>query len=333
MTTPKIRIGISAIFDPRITAHGRTLLRSLELFRNHCRPDASITYEFADDNAKRGTAISVAEMFAKKSVDVVVGHFSSDAAVGAVPIYEANGIPLLLPAATASVVTEENSNAFRICPNDTALARRLLSFVLGRGWSTIHLSSDDSLHGTMLAREIENAASSKVTFTTIASSADALVFAGRLASSAQFVSTTRMQQIDAPIILTDDAASPSLPRLIDKPGELYIVSFAPAHAIAQGQRFSSLYRLTYGVDPDVYGLESFAALQVASKARACGAGLLRAISEGTFDTVVGPVHFLRGERAGAPHGLWRVESMCLVFQELLSDTTHLTQTKGESVLS
>lgn len=333
MSGQKMRVGISAIFDPRITSHGRTLLRSLELFRNHYRSAVSVTYEFADDNADRNTAINVAEQFVKKSVDVVVGHFSSDAAVAAAPIYGASGIPLLLPAATASAVTNDNNNAFRICPNDTALANRLVNFVIQRGWSTIYISSDESLHGRILAREIEiRTEGSTITLTSNASSADALVFAGRLAASGHFVSAMRTRQINTPIILTDDAASASLPSVVEKPGELHIVSFAPAYSIAQGQRFCSLYRLTYGVDPDVYGLETFAALQVAVEAKACGPSMLRTISEGFFTTAVGGVQFQRGERAGAPHGLWSVEGRSLLFQALLDDTVPVSQTKGESIL-
>lgn len=332
MSNSGIRIGISAIFDPRITSHGRTLLRSVELFRNHCAPHFPITYEFGDDNADPQTAIRIAEGFVKRSVDVVVGHFSSDAAVAAAPIYDANGIPLLLPAATTSSVTENNSNAFRICPNDTALARRLLSFVIQRGWSRIHISSDESLHGKTLAAEIRmQAKRSTVQLTSIASTADALVFAGRLAASCRFVSTMRAQRSNAPIILTDDAASTSLSSLIENPGELHVLSFAPAHSIAQGQRFCDLHRLTYGADPDVYALEAFAALQIAADAKTNNQSMLHAISEGAFDTAIGLVRFHRGEREGAPHGLWKVENEGIVFKTLVKDRVSINRIKEETV--
>jgi ABC-type branched-subunit amino acid transport system substrate-binding protein len=320
MTTSRLLIGISAILDPRITPHGRTLLRSLEVFRNHYQSSAAITYDFDDDGADRDTAISVAERFVRNGVDVVVGHFSSDAALAVAPIYSHNGITLLLPAATADAITQNNSNAFRVCPNDSALARRLACFAAHRGWRTLWISSDDSVHGQMLAKAIKSAAEGTAVLTPDDSAADALVFAGRVAASGRFVSAVRARGIKMPIILTDDAASQQLSKFVSEPGELHILSFAPADSVPEGQHFRSLYRRSYGIDPDIYALEALAALQVAAAPRTREGRRFQIVSEQSFDTAVGPVRFDKGERVGAPHGLWTIEGDRLSFRRLIDDT-------------
>ncbi|NVL56145.1 amino acid ABC transporter substrate-binding protein, partial [Pseudomonas syringae pv. actinidiae] len=113
---PGLRVGVSALFDPADTPHARTFMRALAVARN-CIPGlARVQWHFLDDGANAARGAEVAQHMIDWQADVVVGHFSSDAAIIAAPLYQQAGIALLTPAATIDRLTLEHFNVFRFCP-------------------------------------------------------------------------------------------------------------------------------------------------------------------------------------------------------------------------
>ncbi|EPM69538.1 hypothetical protein A3SM_28795, partial [Pseudomonas syringae pv. actinidiae ICMP 18886] len=136
---PGLRVGVSALFDPADTPHARTFMRALAVARN-CIPGlARVQWHFLDDGANAARGAEVAQHMIDWQADVVVGHFSSDAAIIAAPLYQQAGIALLTPAATIDRLTLEHFNVFRFCPSDRQLAGDLVSWLASRQWQRVHV--------------------------------------------------------------------------------------------------------------------------------------------------------------------------------------------------
>jgi ABC-type branched-subunit amino acid transport system substrate-binding protein len=305
MPAKKLKVGLSALLNANETAHSRTFLRGITLSINEMPEVAKMDFVFADDGASPKRALEVADYFVGNGVEVVVGHFSSDSAMSASEIYARHNIPLLLPAATASKVTRGKSNAFRICPSDSLLAKRLVTYVQRKGWTRLSVESDTSLHGIMLADEIRDQAKRMLLHLVDESfSADALIFAGRLKASADYVIGKRAEGYGGPIVLTDDAASPKVLADMDDPGELSIIGFAAASMIDEASAISRAHRASFGEEPDVYFLETVAAMSIAAQLAGWEGDRVEAVRTGEFPTVVGAVSFAEGERRNPPHAIW-----------------------------
>lgn len=106
MRARQLTVGMSAVFDPAVTAHARTFLRAVCVARNYIPQLVNARFLFADDAADPTIAGDVAARFVNAGVDLVIGHLSSDAAVAVSETYLEAGISLITPAATADAVTE-----------------------------------------------------------------------------------------------------------------------------------------------------------------------------------------------------------------------------------
>src|SRR5690606_10720909 len=93
-----VKVGVSASLDPARTVHTQGFLNSVELF-NRTR-DFPFHLVWTDDGASAHRARAAARQMIASGVDVVVGHFASDAAASALEMYQDSGTPVLLPAAT-----------------------------------------------------------------------------------------------------------------------------------------------------------------------------------------------------------------------------------------
>jgi hypothetical protein len=306
---PGLTVGLSALFDPQDTPHARTFLRALTVARNGMPSLGRVQWHFLDDgaNAERGAQVA-REMVAQK-VDLVLGHFSSDAAAGAAPLYRQAGIALLTPAATLDSLTLEHHNVFRFCPSDRQLARELIAWLKVQGWLTVHIEADSSAHGQALAKGIAQAASEAGLRTTVQrEQAQVEVFAGRLGSSREHWIKRRQAGSQRPLVLTDDAASPYLGNATEHDRNTYVIGFgAPDCAAYHGGDYQALF----AASPETYYRESllmFHVLAVLATRTWRPAELLHALNHTTFNTPLGDVSFDQGECRGACNGLWRVST-------------------------
>lgn len=320
MMGERLAVGLTAILDPRRTAHARTFLRGIVTAINNMPDVAALRFVMADDGASGARAVEVAEGFVRGGVDLVVGHFSSDAAMAAARVYERHGVPLLLPAATASRVTHGTTAAFRLCPSDTLLARRLVAFAGTQGWPRLSVEADPSLHGRHLADEIRaEAVRAGLDLTDDPWAADAAVFAGRLGESAAYLSGRRAEGYRRPIVLTDDAASPELLARVRDPGNLAVIGFVAASMLDGTGPMAGAHRASYGEEPAVYFLETVAALTIAAQLSRMPGDRLEHLRTGRFATVLGEMSFEGGECRNPPHALWQARNGRLEPVRLLID--------------
>ena len=306
MTNDELKVGITAVFDPEVTPHARTFLRALATARNHIPALARVNFVFADDAADPECARTVAENFVAQGVDLVIGHFSSDAALAAIDTYEKADIAMLTPAATANAVTASPA-AFRLCPNDALLAANLLALCIQKEWRNLHVRSDDSAHGKAIAEAIRVAAAEYgVVLTDTTNKAHAVVFAGRIAPSGAYMRQHLQSDPGLPLILTDDAVSPQLAGQSGLAAPILAIGFRSAQSYPDAALVCEHYRLLFGSPPETYFLESYAALEILASlvdARP-RPRMTKALGAGQFETALGPVQFENGQATGLTHAVW-----------------------------
>lgn len=319
MICQHLRVGVCAVLDSTVTPHARTFLRALAVARNHLPALGPLEFILLDDEADGRRADTLARYLVSHDVAIVIGHFSSDAAICAAKHYASADIALITPAATIDALTHSQSNVFRLCPPDRELATRLTLLALDNGWQRLAINADDSHHGLALTVAIKRAAlAAGLDASATATNADAVVFAGRLAASRSFWERHRDAGLGKPLVLTDDAASHQL-GVVPQPGEppLYVIGFKASQLIPAARPANHLYRQQFGGEPETYFAESLAAFEIlaalvdwvplVSGPRNVNAALLQALKEQTFNTSLGQVRFDHGECLGVSHSVWRID--------------------------
>ncbi|RRV10718.1 amino acid ABC transporter substrate-binding protein [Pseudomonas sp. v388] len=309
-----LRVGVSALFDPADTPHARTFLRALCVARNLLPDLQPVQWLFLDDGANPARGAEVARQMIQWKADVVIGHFSSDAAVSAARLYEPAGIALLTPAATIDCLTLEHRNVFRFCPSDRRLAGDLVSWLQARQWRALHIEADTSAHGQALAQAIAAAAHlAGLQQVFDREQAQVEVFAGRLRASRQHWQARRATGSSRPLVLTDDAASPQLGAGRAGDVNAFVIGFGNPQA--PGCHSALLHRTLFEGAPETYFRESLLMLYVLAQLAVGperGPQLTDVLQRRCFATPLGAVGFENGECRGATTRIWQVGSAGLL---------------------
>jgi len=305
MTSKALKVGVSAVFDPAVTPHARTFMRALATARNHVDALAQVEFVFADDGAAPETARAVARRFTAAGVDLVIGHFSSDAAMAVRRIYREARTPLLTPAATADAITGEGG-VFRLCPPDRRLAARLLDHCAAEGWGALCVRSDDSLHGRAIAEALRHHAPGHGITLADRGEALAVAYCGRLPASAAYLARHAAGHPALPLLLSDDAVSPYLPYPPSGAPTVHAVGFHPAASYPGASLVGRQHRLLFGSDLETYFLESYAAFQIAAALvrPEQGRSIAGRLAAECFPTILGPIRFEDGEVRELGHAVW-----------------------------
>lgn len=310
MTFGSLKVGVSAVFDPAVTPHARTFLRALAAGRNLIPGLAGVQWHWLDDGADARQAAVVAQQMVEWGADLVLGHFSSDAALAAAPLYARHDIALLTPAATLQGLSEHR-NVLRGCPSDRQLAVDLLSWVTGRAWQRLYVQADDSAHGQALAVAIRHSALAHgLELVTEREQADAEVFAGRLKPSRAYWQARRGAGCKRPLIFTDDAVSPffaSSQPLSEQPEHTWVIGFHPGPADCPAAR---QHQQWFASPPQTYYRESLRLLHgigaLAQRHWPSRRALLDALRHEVLATPLGPLAFARNEMRGSASQRWRL---------------------------
>ncbi|BAP44871.1 extracellular ligand-binding receptor [Pseudomonas sp. StFLB209] len=310
MTPTAMKVGISAVFDPAVTPHARTFLRALAAGRNLIPGLAGVQWHWLDDGADPRQAAMVAQQMVEWGADLVLGHFSSDAALAAAPLYACHQIALLTPAATLQDLTRF-PNVLRGCPSDRQLAGELLAWAISRLWQRLYVQADDSAHGQALAAAIRHSALAHgLQPVTDREQADAEVFAGRLKSSCAYLQARRRAGCSRPLIFTDDAVSPFFGTgqpVGDQPQATWVIGFHPGPEDCPAAR---QHRQWFASPAQTYYRESLRLLHgigvLARRNLPDRRALLDALCNEVLATPLGPLAFLQNEIRDASTQLWHL---------------------------
>jgi len=284
-----VKVGVSASLDPARTVHTQGFLNSVELFnRTH---DFPLHLVWTDDGASARPARAAARQMIASGVDIVVGHFASDAAASALEMYQDSGTPVLLPAATLPRLTRQ-ARVYRVCQPDSALVACLAGAVAEQGYDDVGIEHDGSEHGRYIAHALS--ARLPVREQDSAPSCGAVVYCGRYESARTYLLRSEMCSDHRDVWLTDDALCDPLRALVQGLSmRVRVVSYRPAEEVSGGQLVDT-YRRRYGAEPGPYFPATIASLDICLGLDA-DTDLVKTLDSTVFPTAFGEIGFRRGE--------------------------------------
>lgn len=294
-------IACVACLDETRSVHSVTFKRAVASFRAwHSRFGVEeVEVRVYHDNANAEGARKAAAAIVADDVDAVVGHFSSAAAEAAAELYAETGIPLFLPAVSASHLTHR-ATTFRICDNDEDYVLFLRRFCEEQGYALVDIAHDGSWHGHSVTQDL-------YAMPPQAQQRPALLFSGSCSHSVSFL--RRLGEADLrTVLLTDDAVSPRIAAAAaERAGEVLVLGREPKAQGAAAAWIAERHLEVYGEAPGTYFWETIAAIQVAAASAA------QDPATGEWDTVLGPLVFDEAREA-RPHAfaVYRANSEGLV---------------------
>lgn len=281
-------IACVACLDETRSVHTATFKRAVASYRAwHSRYGSSeVELRVYHDNANAEGARKAAAAIVADDVDAVVGHFASAAAEVAAPLYAETGIPLFLPAATASHLTQRAST-YRICDNDEDYVAFLRRFCDEQGYALVEIAHDGTLHGHSVTQDLYSTQPR-------GSQRPAVLFAGSCAHSVAFLRKLGAADLRT-VLLTDDAVSPHiLAAAAERAGEVLAIGLSPKPSGPVAEWIAERHLEVYGAAPGCYFWETVAAIEVAVASAA------QDPMRGSWNSVVGPIQF-DAAREARPH--------------------------------
>ena len=286
----------------------------------------------ADDACDPEQAVAVAEELVRQGVVFVDGHFCSGASIPASRVYHDHGVLMITPGSINSRLTEQGfANVFRTCGRDDVQGTFAADYVVDHGLAErVAIVQDQTTFGKGIADEFRrrlNQRGIREAMYEAISQGDndfgALIarmgeagvrlvyFGGYHTEAGLFVRQARQEGLDATMMATSAAANQEYWDLAGPGGEGTLMSFAPdprksPSAAEVVRRFAA-----EGYDPEGFTLSSYAAVQVfAEAARRAGStgldALEKALHEGTYETVLGPITFdAKGDVRGFEYSMYR----------------------------
>ena len=110
-----------------------------------------------DDEMNVTKALGIAEKFSSdKTINGVIGHWTSDCTISTAQIYDTNNVILISPISTAASLTEQNYDMlFRNTTTDEKVAKALADYSSSKGYINIAIYYDDTEYGRNFAEYLE----------------------------------------------------------------------------------------------------------------------------------------------------------------------------------
>lgn len=299
-------IGLSAALTPGLTVHTAAFESAANevLRRISVEARESIKAEWVCDRMCADGGREAALEMVRRGVHAVVGHFSSQAAQAAIPIYRDHQIPLILPCSSQDDLTNHQGAGsdpcfvFRLSASDTGLFHAVQRFLTKMGVDRPALAvwSADGAYGARLS-----SVAGKVLGETPKSMPSveprAWLLLGHHADVAGKISALRAAGTTAPLIIMDDAVDANLHRQVEWGG---LAGVFGVLATLPGQPM--------GTKEIPFRRETDLAVEVTAKALLSGkrgAELARLIGSSEWKGTAGSAVFgLNGDNQCIDYGLW-----------------------------
>lgn len=119
-----MKLGLAIALGSEGNHHSQTFIKAINYSLDNFPQFGKLSLKIANDKKSEQGGQAAANELLGWGADIVVGHFSSIAAVAAIPAYIDAGIPLLLPASTSCLLEKyepSSNNIFRYQKNNQAL--------------------------------------------------------------------------------------------------------------------------------------------------------------------------------------------------------------------
>lgn len=286
-----MKVGVSAWLKVGGSVHRDSFVQAVETAKERF----SLTeceFFLADDGADSQQARQAAIDLCARGVHVVIGHFSSNAALAALPVYQSHNVAVILPAATAREIRRYN-NALQVCAPDDVFANYVVEDMASHGpIASVRIHSDESIQGVAL-KECLNAEFDTRGIETRASYApDYSLFCGTFDRAVQAVTSGRLTE---KIVLFDDALCSELADILaDFNSPIYIYGFKPSSAYKAYSDFANCHQKLFGSEvPRTYFMETMAAFQILAalsrKENLTRTETMATLLNHRFDTAIGAI--------------------------------------------
>ena len=147
----RLKMGVAGPFSGSRQAYGQMMRTAMQALGEL----PGLDLQLFDDRADPAIACDAAQAAVRAGCRVVAGHFNSDCALAATPIYRASDCVLLLPAATA-VGLADGRHVFRLCADEARQATAIASLLRAEsGGLASTVWTDGSPYALRLLRLLE----------------------------------------------------------------------------------------------------------------------------------------------------------------------------------
>jgi branched-chain amino acid transport system substrate-binding protein len=155
-TAPSIKIGVIGPFTGASSDFGIPMLQGIKLAVDEIntfggylgRPFSLVT---KDDQGDPDAGLKSAQELASEGVLATIGFCNTGVAMKALPVFQNNKIPLLVPCATGSPITAKfpasESYIFRASARDAIQAPFVVQDIVKRGWNKVAIFADTTAYG------------------------------------------------------------------------------------------------------------------------------------------------------------------------------------------
>jgi len=277
-----------------------------------------LVLQVEDDRCDPKEAVAVANRVASAGAVLMAGHFCSGSSIPASAVYAEEGVIQISPASTNPAFTEERPGPgiYRVCGRDDQQGQVAGAYLAEKfPDAKIAILHDKSAYGKGLADETQKAmeAAGKTTdmvesytagekdYTALVSKLKQagieVLYVGGYHTEAGLMKRQMVEQGMDTILMSGDALVTDEYWAITGPaGEGTLMTFSPDPRNAEGaQELVEKFRAK-GIEPEGYVLYTYAAIQAWKTAVETAGGVelegvVKALDEGTFETVLGTLEF------------------------------------------
>ena len=230
-------------------------------------------------NPTQATPIATQVVADKSFLAVIGGHFSGESKA-TMPTYEAGGLVMVSPSATATELTQAGNKSFhRVVGNDGTQGSAAVVYIKDvLKAKKVFVADDGTTYGSGIIAEVKKGLGSLVagedkvqekqtnfasTITKVKSSgADVVAYGGYTNEAAPFLKQLRSAGVTAKFLGFDGLYDPAFPSGAGSGAEGAIVTCPCLPAEEAGGTFAADYQKEYGQAPGSYGAEGFDGAQV-----------------------------------------------------------------------
>ncbi|QGZ61777.1 branched-chain amino acid ABC transporter substrate-binding protein [Paraburkholderia acidisoli] len=338
-----VRIGFAAPLSGDYANYGRDLENGVQLALDEANAQnlkigdqtARFTLIAIDDRSDPRLGVQAAASLANQDVAAVVGHFNSGTAIPASRIYESAGIPMISPAATNPVITQQGfANTFMVIASDAqnagwagtwavdVMKAKRIAIVddrtaFGQGEADVFERTVREHGGKVVAREFSNGDSDDfgAQLSRIkAADADLLYFGGLARQGAALVKQMKQRSIAAQFVGGGGVATADFTQAAGAAAEGAMAweYGRPLAQLPDGPRFAQAYKSRFGSDVLAYAPFGYDAAWAAIHAMVSAKSAKPDVYRGTlktlsFDGVTGRIAFEPdGSLKNGASTLWQV---------------------------
>jgi branched-chain amino acid transport system substrate-binding protein len=277
-----------------------------------------LSLQIGDDACDPKQAVAVANQFAGEGVVFVAGHFCSGSSIPASAVYSDEGIIQISPASTNPAFTEERPGPgiYRVCGRDDQQGQVAGQYLADNfGDKKIAIINDKTAYGKGLADEtqknleaagvqpalLESYTAGEKDYTALVSKLKQagvdVLYVGGYHTEAGLIKRQMAEQGMETVLMSGDAlVTDEYWAITGDAGNGTLMTFSPDPRNAEGAKDLVEKFRAKGIEPEGYTLYTYAAIQAwAAAVTTAGStehdAVVKALDDGTFETVLGTLEF------------------------------------------